>query len=884
MSINKLKTIYLKDYQEPDYYILHTNLNIELNEEQTFVTSELKIELNINKHNKGNQQPKLSLDGEQLELIEIAVDGNQLREKQYTVTEKQLIISVDTQRFILKTKVKIQPQNNTSLEGLYKSKTMFCSQCEAEGFRKITWYLDRPDVMSLFTTTIIANQKQYPILLSNGNLVKQRTLEDGRHWVTWEDPFKKPSYLFAVVAGNLDVITDEFITKSGKKVTLKIYSEPHNITQCGFALEALKKAMKWDEQKYGREYDLDIFMIVAVEDFNMGAMENKGLNIFNVSCVLASPETATDSTYHRVEGVVAHEYFHNWSGNRVTCRDWFQLSLKEGFTVYRDATFSQDMGIAVLDRINNVNFLRNIQFVEDAGPMAHPVRPASFIEISNFYTVTVYEKGAEVVGMLHTLLGPEGFRKGTDLYFERHDGEAVTCDDFIKAMENANNKDFSQFKLWYSQAGTPTLKVTDSYNTKDKCYRITFEQILPDTPDQPGNQKKPMHIPIGFGLIYETGEPCILGDNKTNTTLEITDQKQSFEFYNIVSKPIPSILRSFSAPVKIEYNYSNNDLVQLMQYDEDDFNRWDSGQKIFTQDLLYRVACIQNKKKPSKNNTLAIALKTIIEANIKNYGFLAQLLSVPSESIIADQMKCVDVDAIHLSCRSLKQEIGLVLESPLQKLYQNLNNPKGKYEYKITDVSKRALKNTALSLLCSLEKVKYIELAVEQFNQANNMTDKAAAIACLVAVENSDFLDVIKKALDEFMQQWKHDSNVLNSWFSMQSTSVLLGKVDQIEALLNHELFDIKNPNRIRSVLGAFSNNNPTNFHHKQGKGYALLAQSILKLDDKNPQIAASLMRPLLKWKRYDLARQSLMNKEILYLKNNVKSPDVYELVNKALQ
>jgi len=586
MRTEQPKVIHLKDYQAPEYLIDETHLTFELYEDRTLVHAQLVMRRNPA---AGSGLPPLELHGQDLELLSLSLNDRELGLGDYQLGESTLTLQPDSAEFTLDSSVVIHPESNTALEGLYKSGSMFCTQCEAEGFRKITWYLDRPDVMSKFTTTVSAEQHAYPILLSNGNPIASGSEDDGRHWATWEDPFKKPAYLFALVAGDLWCVEDSFTTMSGREVALRIYVEPENIDKCQHAMDSLKKSMKWDEEAYGREYDLDIFMIVAVNDFNMGAMENKGLNIFNSSAVLARAETATDAAHQRVEAIVAHEYFHNWSGNRVTCRDWFQLSLKEGFTVFRDAQFSSDMNSATVKRIEDVAYLRTHQFAEDAGPMAHSVRPESFIEISNFYTLTVYEKGAEVVRMIQTLLGAEGFRKGSDLYFERHDGQAVTVDDFVKAMEDANGVDLAQFKRWYSQSGTPRLAVSEQYDATAQSYSLTFRQSCPPTPGQPN--KEPFVIPVALGLLDANGAEIALrlqGEDAASGTmrvLAVNEAEQTFTFVDVPERPLPSLLRGFSAPVKLEFPYSRDQLMFLMQHDSDGFNRWEAGQQLSVQVL-----------------------------------------------------------------------------------------------------------------------------------------------------------------------------------------------------------------------------------------------------------------------------------------------------------
>ena len=883
MKESQPRAIYLKDYQQPDYWINKTDLTFELEEKKTTVTAQVTFTLNDSKHKE--KMPPLTLHGEDMKLFSVSIDNEILSPDDYTLTHQTLTLPVKTKQFTTTIVSEIDPANNTTLEGLYKSAGLFCTQCEAEGFRKITWYLDRPDVMSCFTTKIIADKKRYPVLLSNGNPIEQGTLGNGKHFVTWEDPFKKPSYLFALVAGDLAIKTDHFTTCSDRNITLKIFSEPHNIDQCDHAMDALKKSMRWDEEVYGREYDLDIFMIVAVDDFNMGAMENKGLNIFNASCVLAKSDTATDAAHQRVEAVVAHEYFHNWSGNRVTCRDWFQLSLKEGFTVFRDMSFSSDMNSATVKRIQDVNLLRTAQFAEDSGPMAHPVRPASFMEISNFYTLTVYEKGAEVVRMLHTLTGPEGFRKGTDLYFDRHDGQAVTCEDFVKALEDANHIDLSQFRLWYSQAGTPTISARDHYNAETKQYTLTLQQILPDSPDQLGSEKQPMHIPISFGLIdANNGQTLSLnGEGQRSTIIHLTEQQQNFTFDHIASRPVPSLLRGFSAPVKLEYDYTTENLQRLMQFDEDLFNRWDSCQRLMLKRLLTDIQQLQSNQPLTPDQGLLSACQTLLTDQNADLAVVAEMLLPPSENLLAEQMNIVDVDAIHQARKHLKLTLAKALEFQLVQCYQSLHT-KAAYKPEATEIAKRSLKNVCLGLLSMLDKSDYLVLAQQQFEQANNMTDQQAALCCLINGAHTSAKDKAQNALSAFHHQWKHDSNVMNMWLSAQSTSPVMGTLAHIQYLLTHESFDYKNPNKLRSVIGAFAANNPVQFHLANGDGYNFLSSHIVKLDQQNPQVASRLLTPLTRWRRYDEKRCDKMCKALQFIKNKAQSPDVQEVVIKSLQ
>ncbi|GAA4647954.1 aminopeptidase N [Kistimonas scapharcae] len=872
--------IYLKDYQEPDYWIDKTDLSFDLVENETRVTARLQFRLNQDRHN--SQLPPLVLHGNaDMKLDLVKVDGVELTPEQYTLTSETLTLPISSDRFETEIVSVLAPQDNTSMEGLYKSGGMYCTQCEAEGFRRITWYLDRPDVMSLFTTRITADKAKYPVLLSNGNCIEQGETEDGRHWKVWEDPFKKPAYLFALVAGNLVSVEDTFTTQSGRDVTLQIFTESHNITKCDHAMRSLKQSMRWDEEVYGREYDLDIFMIVAVDDFNMGAMENKGLNIFNSSCVLARADTATDATFQRIEAIVAHEYFHNWSGNRVTCRDWFQLSLKEGFTVFRDSEFSADMNSRTVKRIEDVNHLRSAQFAEDAGPMAHPVRPSSFIEISNFYTLTVYEKGAEIVRMIHNLVGKDGFRKGSDLYFERHDGQAVTCEDFVRAMEDANGVDLSQFMRWYTQAGTPVLDVADSYDADNKRYVLEITQSCPTTPGQ--EEKEPFHIPLGIGLLSPAGVNLPVGDKgETTTVLEVREASQQFVFENMAERPLPSLLRGFSAPVRLNYDYSREDLLFLMRHDEDGFNRWDSCQRLATDTILDLVRDIQAANPLSLDSRLIEAWRELLEDETADKAMVAEMLSLPSEQWLSEQMAVIDVYAIHEAREFVRGELAKSLSEPLQSLYRGLAVEKP-YKPEAEDIAERQLKNICLGYLTELDTPAMLVLAETQFNNATNMTDQMAALSCVVNGAHQSALEKADALLSAFHDQWKGDANVMDMWLSVQVSGARMGSLERVKKLMEHPVFDYRNPNKLRSLIGAFCMRNLKRFHDLSGEGYAFLADNIIRLDKQNPQIAARMLTPLTRWRRYDEQRVGLMKGELERIQANELSKDVFEVVSKSL-
>lgn len=878
------KTIYLSDYQVPDFLIDHTDLQFHLGDEFTVVTSRLTL-----RRNPDSTQPEaaLVLQGENMQLRSLAIDGVVLAEEDYQLSDEALRIDKLPDIFTLECVTLIQPQLNTSLEGLYRSQTMYCTQCEAEGFRKITYYLDRPDVMSLFTTTIIADKKQYPVLLSNGNLVDSGDNGDGSHWACWKDPFKKPAYLFALVAGDLSCIEDSFQTMSGQDVALRIFVEEKDVDKCDHAMASLKASMKWDEEVFGREYDLAIFNIVAVDDFNMGAMENKSLNIFNTSCVLASPQTTTDAGFQRVEAVVAHEYFHNWSGNRVTCRDWFQLSLKEGFTVYRDAEFSSDMGSRTVKRVEEVNLLRTVQFAEDAGPMAHPIRPESFMEISNFYTVTIYEKGAEIVRMLANILGPELFRKATDLYFDRHDGQAVTCEDFVKAMEDASGIDLTQFRRWYSQAGTPRLEVSDHYNAEDKRYHLTVKQHAPNTVIQ--QQVKPFHIPMAISLYGDAGayalklqgesENIEAADN-TQRVLNITEPEQTFIFEAIQEPPTPSLLRGFSAPVHLEYCYSRDQLLYLMTNDSDGYCRWDAAQQLGLSILTERIKAYQSGQEVTLDTHLEFGFKTLMANDQLDKSMVALLLQLPSEAYVAGISPKADAVAIHHVRRSLQVSLAIALYDDFLSLY-HANVVDEPYSADAQQIASRALKNTALHYLMLAGTEDALSLAVNQFANAANMTDQFSALTCLV---HSSFEEQKQQALTSFYQQWQHEALVVNQWFMVQATAPVDSALEQVQALMKHPAFDIKNPNKVRALIAAFAGQNAVNFHRKDGAGYDFLAEQIKVLNGFNPQIASRLLTPLIKWRQYCEPSAILMKQALESIREEASlSKDVFEVVEKSL-
>ncbi len=870
-------TIYLKNYTQSNFLIEKTDLKFELNDEISFVTSNLIVRKNLH---VPNVDPTLVLHGNKnLQLLWVEVDGVRLEDDSFHKTDTGLSIPNMPDSFELSIKVSIKPQENTTMMGLYRSRTMFCTQCEAEGFRSITYFLDRPDVMSEYTTTIIADSQRYPILLSNGNLIDEGTLKDGKHYAIWNDPHKKPSYLFALVAGSLSFVEDSFKTMSGRNVALKIFVEEKDLNKCAYAMDALKRSMRWDEEKYGREYDLDIFMIVAVDDFNMGAMENKGLNIFNTSAVLVNPEISTDAAFQRVEAIVAHEYFHNWSGNRVTCRDWFQLSLKEGFTVFRDAQFSSDMNSSVVKRIEDVNFLRDHQFAEDSGPMAHSVQPDSYIEINNFYTVTIYEKGAEVVGMYHTLLGEDKFREATDLYFNRHDGSAATVEDFVVAMEDASGRNLNQFRRWYSQAGTPVVSVKSHYDSANKSYRLDFSQNCSDTPNQ--KNKKPFLIPIKLGLVSPDGEDIQLNIDRDNEVIfELSEINDSISFDKIDSRPVPSLLRGFSAPVKLVYEYSKEELSHLATHDSDGFSRWDAGNRLYNMVLLDCVDNLGRGHEPLKDDYVISVFSSILDDQTIEPAVAALMLQIPSDKALYGLLSKIDPHYVSKARKFARVMLNEALNENIYSKYNQLCFDKA-FLPSAEQIGERSLKNTLLSYLV-LDKSNGLKTVCDQFQSATNMTDKTSALNLLINHDKDD--TYASSALADFYCQYKNENLVVNLWLQLQATNQQPGGLSRVQSLMEHESFSIKNPNKVRSLIGSFASSNHLNFHDKLGTGYEFLGEQILKLNTLNPQVAARLVTPLTRWSDYEEPYANLMKKQLKVIK---ASPglvsDVYEVVTKSL-
>ncbi|EJE4207580.1 aminopeptidase N [Vibrio parahaemolyticus] len=858
---------YRKDYQAPSHTITDIDLTFDLYDNDTIVTALSKVV------QKG-ESTTLELDGEGLELRSVKVNGEDWAH--HEVKEASLVLSDLPAEFELEIITKIDPEANTALEGLYKSGGAFCTQCEAEGFRRITYYLDRPDVLAKYTTKVIADKATYPYLLSNGNRIAQGEAENGRHWVQWQDPHPKPAYLFALVAGDFDVLRDKYTTMSGRNVDLEIFVDKGNLDRAGHAMTSLINSMKWDEERFGLEYDLDIYMIVAVDFFNMGAMENKGLNIFNSKFVLANDQTATDRDYLGIEAVIGHEYFHNWTGNRVTCRDWFQLSLKEGLTVFRDQEFSSDLGSRAVNRIDNVRIIRGPQFAEDASPMSHPIRPDKVIEMNNFYTLTVYEKGSEVIRMYHTLLGEEGFQKGMKLYFERHDGTAATCEDFVSAMEDATGVDLKQFRLWYSQSGTPTLRVNSEYNAEAKTYALTVEQFTEATQDQA--EKQALHIPFDIELYDSKGQviPLIINGESVHNVLDIKQDKQTFVFENVAEQPVPSLLREFSAPVKLEYDYSDAELIFLMKHATNDFARWDASQMLLAKYIRQNVTNVQTGSEVQLSEDLIDAFRGVLLDENLEPAFIAQVFSLPSINEITGWYKQIDVDAVDAVLNSITVSLSAALEDELSATYHTLKQ--AEYTIDHAAIGKRALRNQCLQFLAHTDKGNTLVKA--QYEAANNMTDTIAAMSAA----NSAQLECREELMADYSDKWKHDGLVMDKWFALQGTNPAEDALEKVKATMNHEAFSLKNPNRTRSLIGSFLAANPVRFHDKSGSGYQFAGEILRQLNDSNPQVASRMIDPLLKFRKYDEARQAMIRAELEKLKamDNL-AKDLFEKVTKAL-
>ena len=879
MRTDTARTIFRKDYTAPGYLVETVELGFDLDPERTIVASRLTM-----KRNPDSPVREIELYGEKLQLVALRMNGKPLGKRDYRIDGNMLRIANAPDDVTLEIETLTSPVKNTTLNGLYVSNGNFFTQCEAEGFRAITYFPDRPDVMARFTVMLRADKTLYPVLLSNGNLIEEGDLGDGRHYAKWEDPFKKPSYLFALVAARLVCQEESFKLADGRDALLQVWVEAGNLDKTDYAMASLKNSIRWDEERFGLELDLDRFMIVAVSDFNMGAMENKGLNIFNTKFVLANSRVATDTDYAGIEAVVGHEYFHNWTGNRVTCRDWFQLSLKEGLTVFRDQEFSADMigtesGRATC-RIDQVRTLRQAQFPEDAGPMAHPVRPDSYVEINNFYTVTVYEKGAEVVRMYQTLLGRAGFRKGMDLYFERHDEQAVACDDFRNAMADASGRDLAQFERWYSQAGTPVVRAATRYDAQAQTYELTLTQRCPATPGQ--DSKLPFHIPVALGLLDAKGldMPLTLDGKALGTTavLELTEASQTFHFTGVKQAPTPSILRDFSAPVVLEYDYTDAELLHLFSHDSDPVNRWEAGQRLALARLLKLTAAVASGGKLELDSTFVDAMRAILTDASLDAGFREQALLLPSESVMAEQMDVVNPQAIHLARQFVRRITGVALRADLLAQYKANQTP-GEYSPDAVSAGKRGLKNLALGYMAAEPDAATITLAQEQYDNAGNMTDRVAALSALIDAG----ADSVQESLQRFYDEFESEALVIDKWFSMLAAAPTTG-VDEVRALMRHQAFNIKNPNRARSLIFAFCTGNPSQFHAPDGSGYAFWVEQVIALDAINPQVASRLARALDRWRRYAPALQIQMKRSLQQVAGAKKlSKDVLEIVTKAL-
>ncbi len=864
-------TIYRSDYKKPAFAIERAELTFDIGADTTRVTAQLSM--------RRNSAGPLVLHGVDLDLISVAVDGSLRAAESYQVSDLFLTIDDLPDAFELQTVVDIHPAKNTALEGLYTSGEFLLTQCEAEGFRKITYFLDRPDVMATFQVRLNASKERFPVLLSNGNLSDSGDLGEGRHFAVWNDPFPKPAYLFALVAGDLAHVEDHFTTSEGREVTLRIYVEEENLDKVDHAMVSLKKSMAWDESRFDLAYDLDIFNIVATNDFNMGAMENKSLNIFNSKYVLAKAETATDADFLAIEAVVGHEYFHNWTGNRVTCRDWFQLSLKEGLTVFRDQEFSSDMQSRAVKRIEDVRNLRSRQFSEDASPMAHPIRPDSFVEINNFYTMTVYEKGAEVVRMYHTLLGSKAFQKGMKLYFQRHDGQAVTCDDFRAAMADANEVNLDQFETWYLQAGTPVVTAAGSYDAAKKTYTLTLRQETPDTPGQ--SDKPPHHMPVQLGLLDSRGQdmPLTLAEGSLvgkGDVLQLREREQAFVFTNIAEAPIPSLFRGLSAPVKVVSPYTMAELAFLMANDSDAFNRWDASQKL-VEDVLMQLIATPEATIP---DVFLDAVGSSLNDQDTDPGLIAEALKLPDENYLAGVMSdrglVADVEGIHNARQAVRSAIAKRHKEALVARYEG-SCEEGPYTLSPLAIAARSLKNTCMSYLCAGGD---FSQAQAQFDTASNMTDSVSALYALV----HNGAPGAKSALQTFLERWKDDALVTDKWLAVQATDTQPGALGRIDSLLAHPVFNLQNPNKVYSLINAFGRSNPLVFHAADGSGYKWMTDRVAELDSKNPQVASRLVRAFDPWKRYDDSRKNLIKAQLERLQSQSLSPDVGEIVGKALQ
>lgn len=865
------------DYQVPKFQIECVDLIFDLIPEATIVTSQLSIcRVDI------NSKDALILDGHELELISLSLDGRLLDESEFEVSDTQLIIKHLPENFILTITTRIDPKHNTSLEGLYYASDAFCTQCEAEGFRRITYYLDRPDVLSIFTVTVRADKKAYPFLLSNGNVIDSGDLVDGRHFVTWHDPFKKPAYLFALVAGDFDVLEDQYITRSQRKVCLQVFVEKGRLYQAQHAIQSLKKSMKWDEDTFNLEYDLDIYMIVAVDFFNMGAMENKGLNIFNSKFVLAQPDSATDEDYFNIESIIAHEYFHNWTGNRVTCRDWFQLSLKEGLTVYRDQWFSHDMTSPLSNRIKQVNVMRSHQFAEDASAMSHPIRPDEVIEMNNFYTVTVYDKGAEVIRMMHTLLGDAGFKSGIQLYFERHDGQAVTCDDFVAAMQDANHYDLSQFSRWYSQSGTPEITVEQVYDTQQRLLTLNLVQSTPSTSAQP--KKHPLVLPIKYECLQADGKLVQAKEDQGNGVVVMSTGSLSMSFSDVDESSIVTLFNGFSAPVKLHQHFTPAQRLRIIQSSQDDFVKWEAMQGLYIQSVQYLVdnhvsLSDQNSVNEILQQFLQLdTLSSWIDKNMSRPELMAELLSIPSTESLLQALPQRDILHLHQARKNITQYMLYKFKTVFEHHYDALIEHQPIYEYEQLQVNNRRLIAVLLQFL--VHEPAYHHLAYEHFTHSNNMTDTLSSLKAAQIVQDDSFY----KMMDKFAHDWSHDSVVMDKWFSLQATVERDDILSQLTLLQAHPMFNIQNPNKVRALIGSFAFFNVPGFHAANGKGYDFMTQYLMQLDHVNSQVAARIITPLTQWQLHTPERRELMIKELRrLLAHTGLSRDLFEKVSKSI-
>lgn len=865
------KAKYRKDYKTPDFTATDIFLDFQLDPQHTVVTAKTRFQ------RLNSESTTLRLDGHSFQFASIKFNGSDF--SAYKQDGESLTLTLPEESagdFELEIVTILVPAENTSLQGLYQSGEGICTQCEAEGFRQITYSLDRPDVLAHYQVKITADKTRYPILLSNGNRIASGESDKGQHWVEWQDPFPKPSYLFALVAGDFDVLQDQFTTRSGRKVALELYVDRGNLNRADWAMQSLKKAMKWDEERFGLEYDLDIYMIVAVDFFNMGAMENKGLNIFNSKYVLANAQTATDEDYLAIESVIGHEYFHNWTGNRVTCRDWFQLSLKEGLTVFRDQEFSSDTGSRAVNRINNVKFLRTAQFAEDASPMSHPIRPEKVLEMNNFYTMTIYEKGAEVIRMMHTLLGEKRFQQGMQLYIAENDGKAATCEDFVSAMERASGVDLTQFRRWYSQSGTPKLTISDSYDEKKHTYQLIVSQLTPPTADQ--MDKVNLHIPLKIALYDKNGIPITLLNNGevVSDVLNVTQKEQVFEFHSVSSRPVPALLCDFSAPVKLDYHYGTEQLITLLKFAQNEFVRWDAMQMLFAAELRRNLTACQQGDELTFSAEILTALSHVLANYKENVELTTLILTLPKETEFAELFKTIDPDGIVVVRDFMQRTIAENLRAQLLETYNAIQQEE--YRIDIRDIALRSLKNICLQYLAFTETGNLI--VNKHYLHANNMTDTLAALTAATKAQ----LGCRENLLRDFEEKWQHDGLVMDKWFALQATRPDSNVLELVQHLMLHPSFNFNNPNRLRALVASFANQNLKAFHAANGSGYRFLTDILIKLNETNPQVAARLVEPLIRFNRYDSQRQTLMKRALERLSEvEDLSKDLYEKIDKAL-